>query len=74
MSRAYRTSSFLRVLPIKRWVLLFLTIFFLFSMFGFLIDMIGLGPKPLMVVLAWTLFTGLIAIVYILVLAKAPLF
>lgn len=72
MTRAYGTSSFLRVLPIKRWALLFLAIFFLFSMFGFLIDMFGLGHKPLMVALAWTLFTGLIAVVYLLVLAKAP--
>ncbi len=72
MTRPYRTSSFLRVLPIKRWALLILAIFFLFSMFGFLIDMLDLAHKPLMIVLAWTLFTGLIAVVYLLVLTKAP--
>jgi hypothetical protein len=60
------------VLPIRRWALLILAIFFLFSMFGFLIDMLDLAHKPLMIVLAWTLFTGLIAVVYLLVLAKAP--
>jgi len=41
-------------------------------MIGFVIDLFSLGQKPIVTVLAWTLFTGLMAVIYLLVLTRAP--
>jgi len=41
-------------------------------MIGFIVDLFQLGQKPIVTVLAWTLFTGLMAVGYLLVLTRAP--
>jgi hypothetical protein len=40
-------------------------------MIGFIVELFQLGQKPIFV-LAWTLFTGLMAVSYLLVLTRAP--
>ena len=62
---------YFRKLPLRRLTSLLLAIFCLFSMFGFLIDLFGYARKPTPVVLAWTLFTGAMAVLYFIALARA---
>lgn len=70
-SRA-RRSSFLRTLPIRRMGFLLAAVFCLFAMYGFLIDVMDVQHKTLLAVLIWTVFTGLTAVAFILVLSRAP--
>ena len=65
---------YFRSLPLRRLASLLLAVFCLFSMFGFLIDLLGTGQKPTGVVLAWTLFTGAMATLYFIVLTRARRF
>lgn len=61
---------YFRKLPLRRFTSLLLAIFCLFSMFGFLIDLFGNARKPTPAVLAWTLFTGAMAVLYVIALAR----
>ena len=62
-SPSYR---FFRDVPLRRLRLLLLAFFCLFGMLGFLIDVIELGHKSLSEVLVWTIFTGTMAVFYLL--------
>ena len=70
--RAERTSTrrasfqYFRDVPLRRLTLLLLAFFCLFGMLGFLIDLIELGHKSLSEVLVWTIFTGAMAVFYLL--------
>ena len=67
-----RRKRYFRQLPLRRLVSLLLAIFCLFGMYGFLIDLFGTAQKPTPVVLAWTLFTGAMAVFYLIALTRAP--
>lgn len=67
-----RRKRYFRQLPLRRLVSLLLAIFCLFGMFGFLIDLLGTAQKPTPVVLVWTLFTGAMAVFYLIALTRAP--
>lgn len=73
-SRNGRSLSYeyFRTVPLGRLLFLFLAIFCLFGMIGFLIDIGQLGRKPLLEVLVWTLFTGVMAVFYVLTLIRSP--
>jgi len=63
-SRSGRSLSYeyFRTVPLSRLFFLFLAVFCLFGMIGFLIDILQLGRKPLLEVLVRTLFTGVMAV------------
>jgi stage II sporulation SpoE-like protein len=63
---------YLQTVPVRRLVPLLCAIFCLFGMIGFIIDLFQLGQKPILNVLLWTLFTGLMAVGYLLVLTRTP--
>ena len=72
-SAIHRPSyQYFRDVPLRRLTFLLLAIFCLFGMVGFLIDLIELGRKPLVEVLVWTLFTGGMAVFYLLTLIRSP--
>jgi serine phosphatase RsbU (regulator of sigma subunit) len=62
---------YFRDVPIRRLALLLLGFFCLFGMLGFLIDLIELGHKSLSEVLVWTIFTGAMAVFYLLTAIRA---
>jgi serine phosphatase RsbU (regulator of sigma subunit) len=62
-SPSYR---YFRDAPLRRLTFLLLAFFCLFGMLGFLIDLIELGHKSLSEVLVWTIFTGAMAVFYLL--------
>jgi serine phosphatase RsbU (regulator of sigma subunit) len=61
-----------QTVPLRRLTFLLLAIFCLFGMVGFIVDLFALGQKPLVTVVFWTLFTGLMGIIYLLVLTRRP--
>ena len=61
-----------QTLPLRRLTFLLLAIFCLFGMVGFIVDLFSLGQKPLLSVIIWTVFTGLMGIVYLIVLSRKP--
>src|SRR5438132_5268648 len=73
-STAWRSSlrrnsyEYFRDVPLRRLTFLLLAIFCLFGMVGFLIDVSELGRKSLVEVLVWTLFSGGMAVFYLLTL------
>jgi serine phosphatase RsbU (regulator of sigma subunit) len=64
--------QYFRDVPLPRLTFLLLAIFCLFGMVGFLIDVTELGRKPVVEVLVWTLFTGGMAVFYLLTLIRSP--
>ena len=64
--------EYFRDVPLSRLTFLLLAIFCLFGMLGFLIDLIELGRKSLPEVLVWTIFTGGMAVFYLLTIIRAP--
>jgi serine phosphatase RsbU (regulator of sigma subunit) len=58
--------QYFRDVPLGRLRFLLLAFFCLFGMLGFLIDVIELGHKSLLEVLVWTIFTGAMAVFYLL--------
>ena len=64
--------AYWNAVPLHRLRWLLLAIFCLFGMLACLIDLIGVGQKPLFIVLVWTLFTGSMAVAFFLFLARAP--
>jgi serine phosphatase RsbU (regulator of sigma subunit) len=72
-SPTHRLSyEYFRDVPLPRLTFLLLAIFSLFGMLGFLIDLIELGRKSLPEVLVWTIFTGGMAVFYLLTIIRAP--
>ncbi|HXP81952.1 MAG TPA: PP2C family protein-serine/threonine phosphatase [Verrucomicrobiae bacterium] len=68
-----RTSyEYFRDVPLRRLTFLLLAIFCLFGMLGFLIDLIELRQKSLAEVLVWTIFTGGMAVFYLLTIIRSP--
>lgn len=63
--------EYFRDVPLRRLTFLLLAIFCLFGMLGFLIDLIELGRKSLPEVLVWTIFTGGMAVFYLLTIIRA---
>lgn len=61
-----------QTLPLRRLTFLLLAIFCLFGMIGFIVDLFSLGQKPLLSVILWTVFTGVMGIIYLLVLTRRP--
>lgn len=74
----FRTSEgrqrfiYWQTLPLRRLTFLLLAIFCLFGMIGFVVDLFSLGQKPLLSVILWTVFTGVMGIFYLLVLTRKP--
>jgi sigma-B regulation protein RsbU (phosphoserine phosphatase) len=58
--------------PLRRLTSLLLAIFFLFGMVGCFVDLLDLGQKPFVPVVAWALFSGFIAVVWILAYFRDP--
>ncbi len=66
------TRSYWRVVPLKRLKFLLLGVFCLVGMVGCLLDLIVLGEKPFVEVFGWTIFTGIMAVAYLLCGLRAP--
>jgi serine phosphatase RsbU (regulator of sigma subunit) len=58
--------------PLHRLTSLLLAIFFLFGLVGCYVDLLDLGRKPFVPVVAWSLFSGFIAVVWILAYFRNP--
>lgn len=73
-SSSFRRHSYeyFRDVPLRRLTLLLLAMFCLFGMVGFLINAKDLGRKPVTEVLVWTVFTGGMAVFYLLTLIRSP--
>ena len=53
-------------MPLRRLTSLLLAIFCLFGMLGCFVDLLDQGQKPLITVIVWSLYSGFIAVVWIL--------
>ncbi len=51
---------------------LLIGVFLLFSMLGFLIDVFRSGSMPIALVFFWSLFTGTVAVCYLVILSRRP--
>jgi serine phosphatase RsbU (regulator of sigma subunit) len=71
-SQQRQVRAYWRTVPLRRLTNLLLAIFCLFGMVGCFVDLLTLGQKPLVTVLLWTLFTGVLAMAYLLALVRAP--
>jgi|SRR6516164_9245107 hypothetical protein len=60
-----QTRAYWRTVPLRRLTYLLLAIFCLFGMIGCFVDLLALGH-------VWTLFTGVVAVGYLLALSRAP--
>ncbi len=58
--------TYWRTVPLRRLTSLLLAIFCLFGMLGCFVDLLDQGQKPLITVVVWSLFSGVIAVVWIL--------
>jgi len=67
-----RGRSYWRVVPLRRLKFLFLAVFGLVGMVGCLLDVLALGSKPFVEVFGWTLFTGIMAVVYLIFALRTP--
>lgn len=65
-STHHSSYQYFRDVPLRRLTFLLLAFFCLFGMLGLLIDVIELGRRPLSEDLVWTIFTGAMAVFYIL--------
>lgn len=65
-------SQYWRTVPLRRLTSLLLAIFCLFGMLGCFTDLLDQGQKPFLTVFVWTLFSGFIAVIWILVFFRAP--
>lgn len=60
-SSRHQLSNYWRTVPLRRLTYLLLAIFCMFGMVGCFVDLWGLGQRPLLIVLVWTVFSGSIA-------------
>lgn len=65
-------SQYWRTVPLRRLTSLLLAIFCLFGMLGCFTDLLDQGQKPFLTVFVWSLFSGFIAVLWILVFFRAP--
>jgi len=61
-----------QTVPLRRLLPLLAAIFCLFGIVGFIVDLFSLGQKPVNTVVIWSLFTGVMAVSYLLVLTRRP--
>jgi hypothetical protein len=72
-TRAQRQRfAYWQTVPLRRLSYLLFAVFCLFGMIAVVIDLLSLGRKPVLPVLVWTLFTGVTAVSYVLVLIRKP--
>jgi len=64
--------AYWRDVPLRRLTSLLLAIFFLFGLVGCFVDLLDFGQKPFLPVIAWSLFSGFIAVVWILIYFRDP--
>ncbi len=69
-----RTFIYWQTVPLRRLTFLLLALFCLFGMIGFIVDLFALGQKPVLTVIIWTIFTGAIAVAYLLIAIRIPRF
>ena len=69
-----RTFIYWQTVPLHRLTFLLLALFCLFGMIGFIVDLFALGQKPVLTVIIWTIFTGAMAVTYLLIAIRAPRF
>jgi hypothetical protein len=58
--------TYWRTVPLRRLTSLLLAIFCLFGMLGCFVDLLDQGQKPLVTVLVWSIFSGFVAVAWIL--------
>ena len=56
--------AYWRTVSISRLTALLLAVFFLFGMVGCFVDLLDLGRKPFVPVIVWSVFSGVIAVVW----------
>jgi hypothetical protein len=71
-SPSRQPSNYWRTVPLHRFTYLLLAIFCMFGMVGCFVDLLSLGKRPLLIVLAWTIFSGMIAAAGVLTGFRAP--
>jgi len=71
-SPSRQPSNYWRTVPLRRLTYLLLAIFCMFGMVGCFVDLLSLGQRPLLIVLAWTIFSGMIAAAGVLTGFRAP--
>lgn len=59
-------------MPLSRLKFLFLGVFCLTGMIGCLLDAVVLGAKPFGEVIVWIVFTGIMAVIYVVLALRAP--
>lgn len=69
-----RTFIYWQTVPLRRLTFLLLALFCLFGMIGFIVDLFALGQKPVLTVIIWTIFTGAIAVIYLLIAIRISRF
>jgi hypothetical protein len=69
-----RTFIYWQTVPLHRLTFLLLALFCLFGMIGFIVDLFALGQKPVLTVIIWTIFTGAMAVTYLLIAIRASRF
>jgi hypothetical protein len=69
-----RTFIYWQTVPLHRLTFLLLALFCLFGMIGFIVDLFALGQKPVETAIIWTVFTGIMAVAYLLTAIRAPRF
>jgi hypothetical protein len=69
-----RTFIYWQTVPLHRLTFLLLALFCLFGMIGFIVDLFALGQKPVLTVIIWTIFTGAMAVTYLLIAIRVPRF
>jgi hypothetical protein len=67
-----RSRSYWRDVPLTRLTFLFLAIFCLVGMVACLLDVMALGQKPFLDVFGWTVFTGIMAVIYLAFALRVP--
>ena len=71
-STVRQPADYWRTVSLYRLTYLMLAVFCLFGMVGCFVDLLSLGQKPLLSVLAWTIFSGAIAAAAVLTMYRAP--
>ncbi len=64
--------AYWKTVPLRRLTSLLLAIFCLFGMMGCFVSLLALGQKPFFTVFVWSLFSGIIAVLFILAFFRAP--
>ena len=72
MKRRRERMRYFRSIPMRRLWALMLAAFTLFAATGFLIQLMNRGSAPVEITLLWVVWSGVWAVLYILVLARVP--